>query len=583
MQLSEIDLFFSASENPILVKSFPEAKKTMYKVWSGLTKFIRSTLVKGKSAMLVEFGKFLPTVPVKFIPSANFLTQTKVHYRSPGELPDSTAFQEQNVSYSSIADVCGLERDIVAQCVKEIIHQLSLKISLGFTVLLHFKVGDLTVSKGWAEFGGATKFNRPEGSTCMSVCTPRSSRYTAFSDTASFHASNPNPLHQGVSLNLNNYYRGLKYKTDNSLLAPVAFYTGQIHPIFNFRNRFTRKQACEQPVSPEELLRMHKQQILEKKAKKELEKQKEFKDDCKTLQGFNQTIKTEKNVTNVAEAEIRKNYALANIKRAENKRRTKESMSLDKKNETYDFFPFTHGDEVEAHQRELKAKQNNELQNYLKSVENSPVCLSKELTVTVPVFLQCSEYTNVRRKQNNHVELTMKGSLETYHQELKGKEKEKIKEKRERDEQALVDSVYYKQLEMTRKKELEANLNSIHRQIEDKAQKKALDRKKETELYQTSLDIANASPEKMQEKKDMYKGYQKDLVKQMREKDSVMRKSYEKERDIDTKMLSNVEQFLNGEDQEARLRETYAKTLNRDVWLKQIEIKALEKESGVVL
>ena len=48
-------------------------------------------------------------------------------------------------------------------------------------------------------------------------------------------------------------------------------------------------------------------------------------------------------------------------------------------------------------------------------------------------------------------------------------------------------------------------------------------------------------------------------------------------------MLTNVENYLSVEDNEAALRETYTKSLNKDIWLKQMEIKELEKDVGKVL
>ena len=93
----------------------------------------------------------MPTTPTKFIPSVSFLSLTKVLYKNANSLPPSsitTSYKEQVVSYSSIAEVCNIDRDIVIQCLKETVHQLISKISSGNTVTLHFKVGDLTVTKG---------------------------------------------------------------------------------------------------------------------------------------------------------------------------------------------------------------------------------------------------------------------------------------------------------------------------------------------------------------------------------------------------------------------------------------------------
>ena len=417
----------------------------------------------------------------------------------------------------------------------------------------------------------------------MSVSTPRSSGYTAFNESNSFHASNPNPLHQGPSLNTNNYYRGLKFKKDNSLLAPVAFYTGQIHPIFNFRTKYTRKQACEQVISPEELLKIHQEQILEKKKRLSIEKQKDKEENSKALRGVFELIKKDKHIKHPEEIEKRKAYAIANLEQIQAKNNRKLSENEVRRNEYYDFFPFTHGDQVEANQRSLNLKLKGDLQDYLKSVETSPINTSREPIVAIPKFLQTDEYNNIRRTQNQHVEKVMKGALDTYHHELMSKEKEQIRLQREREEQALLDSAYYKKLELIRKKELEDNLFAINDQIEKKTKKKIQDDEEKRKLYNTSLNIQNESPEKIKERKDNYKDNQYYIIDQMEKNDKKFKESFSKERELDEKMLANVENYLSVEDNEAALRETYTKSLNKDIWLKQMEIKELEKDVGKVL
>ncbi|OMJ94489.1 hypothetical protein SteCoe_2400 [Stentor coeruleus] len=582
MQLSELDLFKKASTNPFYVKNLEQISKVMYKVWSGMTKFIRSAIQQQKAPICSEFGKFIPTNPVKFIPAVSFLANAKVLFRNSSETQNSNSYKEQQISYSAIAEVCQIERDMVMLCLKETLQQLSVSISSGSTVVLHFRVGDLTVSKGWAEFGALTSYDKPEGSTFISVSTPRNSCYTTFSESSSIHPSNPNPIHQGASINLNNYYRGLKYKTNNTLLAPVGFYTGQIHPIFNFRTKFTRKQAFEQPLSPEELLRFHQEQIRMKKAEKELEKEKEAGENSKTLKGFREIIESEKIDKVATVTDKRKAYAIANLEQVQEKI-LKDQKAIDiKKKEVYDYFPFTHGDIAEAKTQSLNVSMREDMKNHLKSIEGSPV-YNKEVTVGVPKFLQASDYQAIRRTQNEHVEKTMNGTLKNYHEELKNKEKEKIRLRREKEEQEMNDAIYYKQLEMYRKKELENNLNALNEQIEEKNRKRKEELENKKNIYATSLDFIPESEESKREKKELYIKNANLLISQMETNERNTKDRFIKERDTDCKILQSTDLAITNEDNEAKIREIYTKSLNKDIWMKQMEIKALEKDVGKVL
>ena len=45
-------------------------------------------------------------------------------------------------------------------------------------------------------------------------------------------------------------------------------------------------------------------------------------------------------------------------------------------------------------------------------------------------------------------------------------------------------------------------------------------------------------------------------------------------------MLATVEEHINLEENTAKLTDLYTKSLNKDIWTKQMQIKALEKEVG---
>lgn len=582
MQLSEIDLFKFASLSPIYLKNIEQITKVMYKVWSGMTKFIRSAIQQQKAPICVEFGKFCPTSPVKFIPSVSFLANAKALYRNSAETQDIGSFKEQPISYSAIAEACGIDRDTVMQCLKETLQQLSNSVTGGGVVILHFRVGNLTVNKGWAEFNSLSLNDKPKSSTYTSVDTPRSSRYTAFSHSSSVHPSNPNPLHQGVSLNQNNYYRGLKHKTDTSLLSPVILYTGEIHPTFNFRQNYTRKQAFEQPLSPEDLLRFHQEQIRQKKAFKSLEEIKETQHNTKTIQESKAQTQIDKFNKSSLEAEKINAYVIANREQVQEKIARVQREKEVKKNEVYDYFPFTHGDIAEARSKNLNESMKEDMKKHLKSFEASPVS-NKEPPVGVPKFMETYDYMNVRRTQKSHVEKTMKKALNSYYKDLKNKESDIIRLKIEKNDQNLQDEIYYKQLEIYRKKELENNLQVLNEQIEEKKRRRIEESEIKKDTYATSLDFPLESEESKQARKDMNMKNASFLIQQMENKEKILKEKASKERDIDTKIIYSTDMNLSQEDNEARVRDLYTKSLNKDIWLKQMEIKTLEKVAGKVL
>lgn len=77
----------------------------------------------------------------------SFLSKCKLLYKNSSDI-SLTAYQEQAISYSSIGNVCEIDRELVVLCLKEIIHQLFQELLSGNTVVLNFKVGSLVITKG---------------------------------------------------------------------------------------------------------------------------------------------------------------------------------------------------------------------------------------------------------------------------------------------------------------------------------------------------------------------------------------------------------------------------------------------------
>jgi hypothetical protein len=336
-------------------------------------------------------------------------------------------------------------------------------------------------------------------------------------------------------------------------------------------------------MSPEELYKFHQEQIKEKSRKKEKEKTVETNEFIRSQRIVKENMKNEKEFRVKDEFDKRKAYETANLQQIDEKVQRNIVEKEQKKGETYDYFPFVHGDEVEAKTRSLNLGLKEEMQSYLKSVETSPLKISKEPIVSVPKFLQSSEYLDVRRTQNSHVEQTMKGALDSYHKEIKNLEKARAREKRMKEEQDLNDAVYYKYLQDARKKEILENIEEVNEQILENNKKKREESEMKKNLYNTSIKIPENEYDDYSKRRKHYEEYQKYLVGQIEANDSKNKNQAHRERDIDTKIINVMENNIAKEDHQALLNETYAKTLNKDIWMKQMEIKNLEKEVGKVL
>lgn len=161
MQLNDLDVFKECAKAPkyIYFLEHPQIVKILYKVWSGYTKFIRSQITQGRSVMSPELGRFIVRDGiVKFIPSSRFLDLNRLVYSSSVEAKDhKDKSKDQHVSYSAIAHVCGQDRTLVYNAIKEILHRAvkSRQVSLaaqGKTVKLGVKIGNIMITGTRVEF-----------------------------------------------------------------------------------------------------------------------------------------------------------------------------------------------------------------------------------------------------------------------------------------------------------------------------------------------------------------------------------------------------------------------------------------------
>jgi hypothetical protein len=163
MQLNDLDVFKECAKSPKYTYFIENSQvvKVLYKVWSGYTKFIRAQITQGRSVMSPELGRFMVRDGlVKFIPSSRFLDLNRLVYAGANSIEardHKDKSKDQHVSYSAIAHVCGQERTLVYNAVKEILHRAvkSKQVSLaaqGKTVKLGVKVGYVMIIGTRVEF-----------------------------------------------------------------------------------------------------------------------------------------------------------------------------------------------------------------------------------------------------------------------------------------------------------------------------------------------------------------------------------------------------------------------------------------------
>ncbi|CAG9319555.1 unnamed protein product [Blepharisma stoltei] len=594
MQLSEVDVFKSAEKSPKVI-SRNESYKTLYKVWSGYTKFIRSNINKGLNVSC-EFGRFISSesLGVMYLPSPKFITSGNFTYKNLDLFSNESKDKrlDQHISYSAIAYVCDLNRDQAQKCMQEIVSHILELVRQGNSIKLNFKIGLMTLRDGLLDWKPIierkNKANYSLDSTTSresSVLTPRSSRCTNIRlGSLSVHASNPNPIYQGPSKNLNNYYRGLSYKPQNTVPLPCAFYTGKIHPLFDFRTKYTRRQACDLAISPQDLLDIHREQIREKAKKlKETKEIKKLEEDgyIKTVTDQMKKDREDKEYSDYIKKSL---FIEENNSLIERKKERKKQIKKERLGETYDYFPFTHGDQIEAQQKTLNLALREDLRKHSDTLNSTFAAFSSSpqsprVRIDIPKFMIPDEYSP-RFLKNYEKDLAMENALERYEQELIEKEKNNEKLMKEKLEREIIDKKYQEDVEMKHRKKLEKYRKKLEEQISEKIEKK-----QEEKIEKMSPVKTHFGPEESKEdleneikfKMDRERENKEFVAKQMIEKLEERRQLKERDREEDYMISKNVEKIMCEEDDKNKEKIKKGKNFNKNVWLKQIKLKELEK------
>lgn len=409
-----------------------------------------------------------------------------------------------------------------------------------------------------------------ESTRDSSVATPRSSKCTEFKyGSLSVHPSNPNPIHQGPTKNLNNYYRGVSYNLEKTVPLPVAFYTGKLHPLFDFRTKFTRRQACDLAISPQELLNSHNEQMRQKAQKQIDLKLKAKEEEQRLMQHINNQLRKENDNKEYSENVKKAIFLQENLNQLERKRSKKQKIKHEKLNETYDYFPFTHGDQVEAQQRKLNETLKEDLRKHLGSLNSTMEALSisprsPKKQLEVPRFLLPAEHASLNQTRDR--ELAMSSALDRYQQELLDKERELQRKIEEKHKQEEIEKFIFVTKEIKHKKKLHRYKQALQAQIEENLIKKDKEKTENASPVRTNFgpeesreDMQNETSFKLNREKEL----KEFLINQMNDRLEKKRFYEEDERYEDCLINDNVQLVLCQEDDKYKEKRRKEKQLNK--------------------
>lgn len=377
---------------------------------------------------------------------------------------------------------------------------------------------------------------------------------------------------------------------------PFPFFTGFANPDLNYRLKYTRRQACDQPITAEELLVAHREQIRLKQERHADEKKLTYQEDIRRTNEVNEEMTRDRNLRLDAEQKKRQIFIEANRSRMQEKAVKTAEDDQDKRNETYDFFPFTHGDQIEKYQDELKRTLLAEM-NAANAVTVSPVKATNEPISVVtkmplshyteyPVFLRQDEYHPVRRIEDTHVNVTMQEALKRYEENLVKMEESQEKRGLEAQRQAEHNQQFFETQLQRRAQQIEDNKLFLRQQMKERETLKQLEKAQRRELVRTNYG-PEETPEdyaEEEERKERIKQEVKEsLYTQMKSKFDKERTHKTQERVEDIENMLVATEIIAQEAQKVKAKEHKSKELYREAWVKQMQMKEIEKAVEMIL
>lgn len=445
--MQEMELFKEAKKNPKYV-SGEDIVRMLFKVWSAYTKFIRGLLQSGKSAVTIEFGKFIPTAQEAcFIPSSSFLALGPFSY-----IPSfaHTQAPEQYLSYSSVSMASGYSKQQCMNSIKEIMHT-TVRMALNSEVKLDFKVGILYINARSMKFVSSFKMLNHGDKRLL---TPEAKDQV--------HPANPNNI--GFASVTSKRVRTVPPAPENIPWPYLsAFYDDSA-------KKFSKKINVEEALSPMQLLEEHKRQIKEKSKKKELSNIEELYDGRILAKVANSDLRNEREQRINHHKQIQKTFVSGIKDQLIEHKQVSDKNRKEKLDEKYDFFPFTYGSKLEEFQSQLKAQRKDEMldklhadkQNFSKNFN-----LPESYLTSFPLFMKQDKAYPSRRLENTHIKAVMGQALNRYEQELQTIKQSKNQQEVVEDQQNEMDKIYEDQNKESHIKAVKDHQYYLLQQIEE--------------------------------------------------------------------------------------------------------------------
>lgn len=641
--------------------------KLYYKVWSGLTKFIRSQVKQQRCVHFSLLGSFSSvakmegnnsqagqdtwcyTPDVNFLDRGNFKFSDDEHNNNP--YSDSKMNRVQ-VSPSSIASVCGTTTEVVSYILKDIVSKALLLCKEGVGVRLNLKIGYLNLYHSRVYFEAVGHSNKDNsctqslnrligrrvnksfgGSPHMTDLTVRSSVKTPGS-VASFysgrskhiHASNPNPqvgenVHPRVNQTMYSSFLGRDSgmsKRDKSAThserLPFPFVSGLLggHSYTKPGKRvfFTKRQ------NNKDVLQNQLEQITYNQQKKKNDHDNERKHDKELLKGIKENINKEEFKKRQFNDLFRTHYKMYNDnKRIENE--TNKNLALQSKNqEKYNYFPYTHGDEIEKKRRQQKDQLTEELREKysytnsksstrhrknrmnhsftngmfskgeyspgmtmssgFQSLESTNRKVPVKYITDYPAFLKPFKHYPYRRLNDTHVEKAMQSAMKRHEEEIQAKERERQEDAERYRQQLEENKNYTDDLEVKRKKAQMENKQLLLEQMKKESYRRLKNKLQDKEQVNT-----NFGPEEndsiLNDRKESAKKHvsdlRKELEKQMFEKHQARENEKMMERMEDLEAIAKAKRVLAQENEEYFAKDKLSKQVYKEAWREQANSK----------
>ena len=555
------------------------------------------------------------------------------------------------VNYASIAQVCGTTADIANYILKDIISR-ALSMAKNNLVRLNFKIGHVIIQNYRVNFEATgsgevldyttSSFNKLIGrkinhsfgghsskldlSVRTSVRTPMSYISACSGMSKNIHASNPNPqvgpeVHPNFNKTMYNAFMG---KDTGEIKRQVSATRGKTLP-FPFVSGMIGGHSYTKPgkrvffnkrLGSKDVLKHQLAQINYNLQKRENDYQNEKNQDKIVLKSIKDNLKKEEFKRKQFKDHFRDNYKMYNDNKQIENQNEKRMHSEAKKGEKYNFFPFTHGDEIEKKRITQKIQLTNELRNRSDASTYERAMMTRSFTdglksngfnstgnsmkagfrtmksvngrvpikymTEYPTFLTPFKQYPYRRLNDTHVEATMQSAVKRYENDILKIQQEREEEAERFQQQMYENSNYQEELEIKKKKAQVENKRMLLEQMQRENYNRLKQKLEAKEMVNT-----NFGPEENEQTLNMRKSFQqkniedikKSLERQMKEKHQLTENEKLQERLEELETVQRAKLVMMQEREELENKDKNAKDIYKNAWKEQIKMKALHKKT----